>query len=210
MNSVAEIKTAQLAADARMGYSLDQEFYTGKDVFDADMSAVIGQKWIMAGHVDQIKQKGEYFLFKIGQEQIIVIRDNQMTVRGFFNVCRHRGSLICSEASGRRNLLVCPYHAWSYALDGTLVSARLMPDDFVKEDNGLLACHVRVFFGLIFINLSPGEPVDFDLRQHGAGSRLSWLRGRQDRTPGFLPDLGKLEAGRGKLPRVLSLPAGPP
>lgn len=163
MTATAATDMTQRAVDAAIGYSLDRDFYTSQAVFDADMDIVIGRKWVMAGHVDQVKQKGEYFLFKIGKEQIIVIRENETTIRAFYNVCRHRGSLICSEASGRRNLLVCPYHAWSYGLDGALISARLMPEDFVKADNGLYACHVREFFGLIFINLSPGEPDDFDV-----------------------------------------------
>jgi phenylpropionate dioxygenase-like ring-hydroxylating dioxygenase large terminal subunit len=77
-------------------------------------------------------------------------------------VCRHRGSTLCSANSGNAPRLVCPYHAWTYGLDGKLIVARLMPDDFDKADNGLFACHIRVFHGLIFINMSEGEPDDFD------------------------------------------------
>ncbi len=152
----------RLFADTRAGYSLPQEFYASDAVFKADFDQVISQKWILAGHISRIPNKGDYFLFKIGGEQIIIIRENAESVRAFFNVCRHRGSTICQEESGNAPRLVCPYHAWTFGLDGRLISARLMPEDFDKADNSLLACHIRVFRGLIFINMSEAEPVDFD------------------------------------------------
>ncbi len=151
-----------LAEQARAGYSLPQDFYTSDAVFAADMRQVIAQKWIVAGHISSIPNKGDYFLFKIGAEQIIIIRENEDNVRAFFNVCRHRGSTICQAESGNAPRLVCPYHAWTFGLDGRLISARLMPEDFDKAENGLLACHIRTFHGLIFINMSKDEPVDFD------------------------------------------------
>jgi phenylpropionate dioxygenase-like ring-hydroxylating dioxygenase large terminal subunit len=151
-----------LAETVHEGYSLPQDFYASEDVFKADFDQVISQKWIVAGHVSRIPNKGDYFLFKIGGEQIIVIRENAENVRAFFNVCRHRGSTICQAESGNAPRLVCPYHAWTFGLDGRLISARLMPEDFDKAENGLLACHIRVFHGLIFINMSEDEPVDFD------------------------------------------------
>ncbi len=172
-----------LAARTRVGYSFEQEFYTSEAVFKADFEQVIAKKWIVAGHVSRLPNKGDYFLFKIGAEQIIVIRENEHSVRAFFNVCRHRGSTLCSAESGNAPRLVCPYHAWTFGLDGRLLAARLMPDDFDKAENSLFTCHVRVFHGLIFINLSEGEPDDFDatfgdmgpiLDYHGiAGARIA-------------------------------------
>jgi phenylpropionate dioxygenase-like ring-hydroxylating dioxygenase large terminal subunit len=153
---------AELAARTRRGYSLDQRFYCDEEVFAADMREVVGRKWIVAGHIDQVRRKGDYFLFKIGNESIIVVRSDDTTINAFYNVCRHRGSVICTESAGRVTRLTCPYHAWSYGLDGALLAARLMPVDFSKADNGLHRCHVRVFHGFIFINLTEGPPVDFD------------------------------------------------
>jgi len=153
---------AALAANTRSGYSLDQRFYCDDEVFAADQREVIGRKWIVAGHVDQIRRKGDYFLFKIGTESIIVVRGDDASVNAFYNVCRHRGSVICTETQGHVTRLTCPYHAWSYGLDGALLAARLMPVDFSKADNGLHRCHVRVFHGFIFINLAESEPKDFD------------------------------------------------
>jgi phenylpropionate dioxygenase-like ring-hydroxylating dioxygenase large terminal subunit len=164
----------RLAANTRMGYSLAQEFYTSDAVFQADMDQVISQKWIMAGHVSRIPNKGDYFLFKIGGEQIIVIRENADSVRAFFNVCRHRGSTLCQAESGNAPKLVCPYHAWTFGLDGKLLAARLMPEDFDKADNSLHACHIRVFHGLIFINLCEDEPADFDATFGDMGAILDY------------------------------------
>jgi phenylpropionate dioxygenase-like ring-hydroxylating dioxygenase large terminal subunit len=164
----------RLAETARAGYSLPQEFYASEDVFKADFDQVISQKWIVAGHISRIPNKGDYFLFKIGGEQIIVIRENADNVRAFFNVCRHRGSTICQAESGNAPRLVCPYHAWTFGLDGRLISARLMPEDFDKAENSLFPCHIRVFHGLIFINMSEDEPDDFGATFGDMGAILDY------------------------------------
>jgi phenylpropionate dioxygenase-like ring-hydroxylating dioxygenase large terminal subunit len=153
---------APLAARTRSGYSLDRRFYCDDEVFAADMDQVIGRKWLIAGHVDRVRKKGDYFLFKVGNESIIVVRSDESTINAFYNVCRHRGSLVCAEPSGRVARLTCGYHAWTYGLDGALLAARLMPADFSKKDHGLHRCHVRVFYGFIFVNLSDQAAVDFD------------------------------------------------
>jgi Rieske 2Fe-2S family protein len=151
-----------LAAKTRLGYSLDQKFYCDDAVFAADMDKVVGRKWLVAGHVDRVRNKGDYFLYKVGNESIIIVRSDESTINAFYNVCRHRGSLICTKPEGRVARLTCGYHAWSYGLDGALLAARLMPADFSKQDNGLHRCHIRVFHGFIFINLSDEPAVDFD------------------------------------------------
>ncbi|MFM8500084.1 MAG: aromatic ring-hydroxylating oxygenase subunit alpha [Chakrabartia sp.] len=164
----------RLIANVKIGYSFDQEFYVSDAVFKADMERVISRKWLVAGHVSRIPNKGDYFLFKVGAEQIIVIRENNDSVRAFFNVCRHRGSTLCSAESGNAPRLVCPYHAWTFGLDGSLISARLMPEDFNKAENSLFACHVRVFHGLIFVNMSEDEPDDFDATFGDMGPILAY------------------------------------
>jgi Rieske 2Fe-2S family protein len=164
----------RLAAGTRVGYSFEQEFYTSEGVFKADMEQIVSRKWLLAGHVSRIPNKGDYFLFRVGSEQIIVIRENQQSIRAFFNVCRHRGSTICQAESGNVPKLVCPYHAWTFGLDGRLLAARLMPEDFDKAENSLFSCHVRVFHGLIFTNMSEGEPDDFDATFGDMGAILDY------------------------------------
>ena len=152
----------RLAANTRSGYSLPRQFYCDDAVFAADMDHVVGRKWIAAGHVDKVRNTGDYFLYKIGSESIIIVRSDASTIHAFYNVCRHRGSLVCTTPQGHVARLTCGYHAWSYGLNGELLAARLMPADFSKKDFGLHRCHIRVFHGLIFINLSDRAPVEFD------------------------------------------------
>jgi Rieske 2Fe-2S family protein len=153
---------AKLAAETRRGCSLDRRYYCDDEVFAADMDSVVSHKWIVAGHTDQVRNKGDYFLYRIGNESIIIVRQDDATINAFFNVCRHRGSVVCTESTGSAKRFTCPYHAWTYSLDGELIAAPLMPADFSKKENGLHSCHARVFHGFIFINLCRGAPVDFD------------------------------------------------
>ena len=95
---------------------------------------IFSKQWVFVGHTSRIPSVGDYFLFEIGKESIIIIRDKNSNVYAHFNVCRHRGSRVCLEGQGNTKLLVCPYHAWSYNLDGSIKSARLMNDDFNPDE----------------------------------------------------------------------------
>ncbi len=139
-----------------------QPFYCDDDVFALDMQKVVTRKWLLVDHVSRIPEPGQFFLYEVGLESINVIRDNDMTINALFNVCRHRGSLICLEKQGKRISLTCPYHSWTYGLDGSLRAARFMPAQFNRQEHGLHPCHIRVHHGFIFLNLSPGEEPDFE------------------------------------------------
>lgn len=143
-------------------FSMEQAFYSHPQIHDLDIKAVFKKQWIMVDHVSRIPERGQYFLFEIANESIIIVRENEDTVNAFYNVCRHRGSRVCLEKEGKRKLLMCPYHAWSYGLDGSLKAASTMPETFDKTQYNLHPCHVKVFEGLIFINLSDETPPDFD------------------------------------------------
>ena len=143
------------------GHALQQAFYVDPDVFLFDRERVLHKLWHMAGHVSRIPEIGDYFIFRICGEEIIIIRGSNGDIHAHYNVCRHRGSRICTESEGRKSALVCPYHAWSYNLDGSLRKARLMPDGFRPENYGLHACKVKVLGGVILVSLT-GEPQDID------------------------------------------------
>jgi Rieske 2Fe-2S family protein len=155
-------KLDSLVEHAQQSSARAQPFYCDEDVFALDMDKVVTRKWLLVDHVSRIPAAGQFFLYEVGQESIIVIRDENLEINAFFNVCRHRGSLICLEKEGQRNRLTCPYHAWTYGLDGSLQTARLMPEDFDPLAHGLFNCHCRVHHGFIFLNLSPGEAPAFD------------------------------------------------
>ncbi len=145
----------------KTNYSLDQEFYIDQHIFDLDVKNIFSKQWVFVGHISRIPNYGDYFLFNIGKESIIIVRDKDNEVHAHYNVCRHRGSHICLENEGNSKVLICPYHAWTYNLDGSLRGARLMDKDFNKNDWHLHKCNSKIFEGLIFINLSE-HPNDFE------------------------------------------------
>jgi len=145
------------------GNSLPAELYTSDDVFRDDLEWLLKSQWLLAGHVSQIQNAGDFFLYEIEKESVIVTRNKSGEVKAFHNACRHRGSRVCLEHQGNKRLFTCPYHAWSYDLDGQLRAAASMPDGFDKGSNGLLPINIGVFEGLIFVSLAPpGEAPDFD------------------------------------------------
>lgn len=151
-------KVQKLLNSHQHGWSLAQPFYLDHDVFEAEMETIWKKYWLFAGTVADIPRPGDYFLYKVGNDSIIIIRGNNGEVYAHYNTCRHRGSLICLEEKGRAPKLVCPYHQWVYDKDGTLVNARLMPDDFDKSEFGLHPVRVEVTGGFIFISLSENPP----------------------------------------------------
>ena len=155
------IEIKNLLKKQKNNLTLDQPFYVNDEIFKLDLKNIFSKQWVFVGHYSRIPNIGDYFLFNIGNESIILIRDKENIIHAHYNVCRHRGSHVCIEPEGNKNLLVCPYHAWSYNLDGTIKSARLMYDDFKKEEWSLHKCNVKVFEGLIFINLSE-NPYSFE------------------------------------------------
>ena len=123
-----QIKT--LIKSQKSNYSLDQQFYVDQIIFKLDLENFFFKQWIFVGHISRIPTIGDYFLLNVGNESIIMIRNLNNIIHAHYNVCRHRGSKICLKDEGNKKLLVCPYHAWSYNIDGTLKSARLMNSDF--------------------------------------------------------------------------------
>jgi phenylpropionate dioxygenase-like ring-hydroxylating dioxygenase large terminal subunit len=150
-NSVAILLDRQ-----RPGFTLEQPFYTCDDIFRLDLEKVLMPQWHYVEHVSELPNVGDYLLHEFAGESIIIVRAGDGELHAHFNVCRHRGSRVCLERKGNVKRLVCPYHAWGYDLDGTLRSARQMPEDFEPADYGLHSCFLKVVEGLIFINL--GDP----------------------------------------------------
>ncbi len=133
------------------GHALPRGFYTSEEIYDHDITRVWSRNWLWAGHTSQVPNPGDYFLFDYGPESIIVTRDRDGEIRAHQNVCRHRGSRICTEAAGSARVFVCPYHAWTFELSGKLRAAQNMGPEFDPSDYGLLPVRASVFQGLIFL-----------------------------------------------------------
>ncbi|MBV8963986.1 MAG: aromatic ring-hydroxylating dioxygenase subunit alpha [Hyphomicrobiales bacterium] len=142
-------------------HSLHQALYDSPEAFQHDMERIFLRHWILAGHESSAPNPGDWFLHEMAEESIIIMRGKDGRLRAFVNVCRHRGSRICRTATGHASVLVCPYHAWSYELDGSLRAARHMPADFDKSSHGLKPIHLEVIEGLVFISLAE-KPLSLD------------------------------------------------
>jgi phenylpropionate dioxygenase-like ring-hydroxylating dioxygenase large terminal subunit len=141
--------------------SLPGSLYHDSAVYEEEIRRIFFKSWLYVGHESQIPQRGEYFLFDIAGESVIVVRDGEGQINALLNVCRHRGSRICDDATGRASRLVCRYHGWTYGLDGSLKAAGHTPPGFDRSRLGLRRLHCRVFVGLIFINFDV-QPAPFE------------------------------------------------
>ncbi len=140
-----------LIETCKPGVALPREFYTREDIYHHDIRAYWNNNWLWVGHICQIAAPGDFFLFDYGTESVIILRDNSGKVRAYLNVCRHRGSRVCVEHQGSAKVFSCPYHAWTYDLNGHLRGGRDMGPDFDPSQYGLFEAQVRVFEGMIFV-----------------------------------------------------------
>ena len=114
-----------------------------------------------AGHVSQVRAKGDYFTLDLQNQSLIVIRSAADQITAMYNVCRHRGVRLCNEPNGHiKGRIVCPYHSWSYGLDGRLLTATRQPDgkDWHYKDHNLFKAHVSVWHGFIFVSMADVAP----------------------------------------------------
>jgi phenylpropionate dioxygenase-like ring-hydroxylating dioxygenase large terminal subunit len=165
----------------REGTTIPAEYYLEEKHYADDERFLATNLWFLADHEARIPKAGDYFVFEFGRgESAIVLRDKAGAVKAYHNVCRHRGSRLCRHdedpvpqdarlsvkqltSSGNTPVFRCPYHAWTYDLDGKLISApNGMPGDFDMTQNGLRPCNIRTAEGFIFLNFSSGDAPEFD------------------------------------------------
>ena len=168
--------------------TLPQEFYRSQELFGHEVTALFLDRWICVAHSEDIREPGSFLNLKFGTESILLIRDHQLRVQANFNVCRHRGTRLTEAPCGKLGKTIqCPYHAWTYQLDGTLVG---VPDEkeianFCKNEYGLHRANVIEHNGLIWL-YAGRHPSDFTSMFSDTVSRFQ---------PWQLPDL-KLGAHR--------------
>jgi glycine betaine catabolism A len=154
-------KMRALLAARQPGRSLPQGFYVDPDVFEFDLAAIYGRNWILAGFEAELPEPSSYLAFPVGRSPVVVVRDHDGTLRGFYNSCRHRGAQICETGRGQRSWLICPYHQWSYGLDGKLANAPRMQAGLDHAEHGLRPVHVETVAGSIYVCLAE-KPPPFD------------------------------------------------
>lgn len=151
----------ELRRGYRRGGPLDREFYIAGEVFNADLDRIWRRHWLYAGHACMLANPGDWMTWSIGRDQVVVVRGQDGTVRAFHNVCRHRGARICNAEAGSSRLLVCPYHAWTYDLDGRLRTRTMEEFGIDPETLGLLPVAIETIAGVLFVALGDA-PVPFD------------------------------------------------
>lgn len=145
--------------------TLPGKYYHSPEIYREETTKIFYKFWLYACRAEEIPAPGDYKLIQVIDESIILVRDKSNTIKALFNVCSHRGTQLCSEPKGnfKAKSIQCPYHAWTYGLDGKLLSAPLMQEGplFQKADCSLPQAAVHEWEGFIFINLDK-KPVPFE------------------------------------------------
>src|SRR5256885_5214942 len=116
--------------------TLEQKYFVSLEIFADEQNNIFSKQWLLVGHQSQVAKPGDFFLAQVAGESLIVVRDQQSAIRGFYNVCRHRGTRLKEDACGHASTIQGPYHAWTYRLDGRLIGAPHMDEvpGFGKPD----------------------------------------------------------------------------
>lgn len=169
---------ASIRAPLEEATTLPGRYYRDPAIFALELQSIFTTMWLCIGREEDVAAPGDFLTRAIGNESVLVVRDGEGRVNAFHNVCRHRGSRLVTEpAGGGLVRLQCPYHSWTYGLDGTLRSAPHMEDArrFDKASFGLNRVRIETWDGFLFINFSNDAPA---LADHLAemGTRFAHYR----------------------------------
>src|SRR5207249_4474397 len=153
--------TDSFAAGAK---TLPQRYFVSTENFRQEHEPMLSTLWRLVGHQSQIADAGDYFLVSLlpssdcgpTRESLIITRHKSGAIHGFYNVCRHRGTRLKEDACGHASVIQCPYHAWTYGLDGRLIGAPHMDEvpGFDRADYSLRVVNLGIWEGFIFVNLA--------------------------------------------------------
>lgn len=145
------------------GHSLPGALYTDPDVFASELDLLWRRRWLFVGTVAEVPEPGDYFSFDVAGSSVLVIRDDDEQVRAFHNVCRHRGSRLVAPGHGSVGNLVCGYHSWTYATDGSLRHAPQLSPAIDTACLGLRPVALREVGGLLYCSLAAEPDGDLDV-----------------------------------------------
>ena len=148
------------AAPLVTAHSLPFEAYTDSSVLDEEMRQIFAKEWVFVCMEGELPKAGDYFAMTLANEPVIIIRSEDLTLRAFSNICRHRGTVLLDEGFGKVDkYITCPYHAWAYDKAGALKAIpynKIIAVD--RDQHQLTTFQVDVWNGMVFINLSPDAP----------------------------------------------------
>ena len=150
---------ANVAVPFNQARAMPKSVYTSPDFAKAEMQHIFAKDWLCAGRAEALPNPGDYLTMQIAGEPIIILRDKEGVLGGMSNVCRHRMSTLL-EGRGNTRSIVCPYHAWTYNLDGTLRGAPAMTlnEGFCKDQIALPKIRLENWLGWIMVTLNPDAP----------------------------------------------------
>jgi Rieske 2Fe-2S family protein len=146
----------------RAGHALAREFHLDPEIHRQELERIWRRSWLFAGLSVEARSPGKFFNFELGDDSILLVRGEGGALHGVHNTCRHRGMRVCDMPSGHARRWVCPYHQWSYALDGTLLGCGGMEHELDDEDYGLLPAPVVEVGGLVYVWPGFEEPTPFE------------------------------------------------
>ncbi len=140
--------------------TIPASWYTDERIFELEKETIFSHSWQFAARIDQLNKSGDYVTSEIAGEPIVAVRGGDHRLRAFFNVCRHHAAAVMTEREGHANQLRCPYHGWTYSLEGELKGA---PDfsgvcDFDRASNGLAPVEIETWEKWVFVKLESDHP----------------------------------------------------
>ena len=154
--SIREILNLYNPADPlEKASTIPAPWYRDVRVHELELAAVFAKSWQVAGRLDQVHENGAFFTTDIAGEPIIVVRGEDAQLRAFYNVCRHHAAAVVPESHGRATQFRCPYHGWTYGIDGALKGMLEFDGvcDFDRAQNGLVPVCVDAWENFVFVNL---------------------------------------------------------
>jgi Rieske 2Fe-2S family protein len=165
--SIAAVESHRLLVDSRKpGHGMNGALFGREDVFENDMNIFFERHWILVGVTADVPEPGDVFTVDIGRSSVILVRDDDEQIQAFRNVCRHRGARLKPAGKSTVGLLVCPYHQWTYSLEGSLRHAAHMGREFDASCRNLVPVHTRVVGTHLFVCLSDQPPQDIALLEN--------------------------------------------
>jgi Rieske 2Fe-2S family protein len=150
----------RLLDNRQPSHTLPAPFHTDAGILDVELDLIFGRHWIYAGVEPDIPAPGDCVILDIGRHGIIIARSEDGALHAFHNVCRHRGARLLDAGCVNLGTIVCPYHQWTYGLDGALLYAAHMPPSFDPACHGLRSIHIKSVAGLLFVCLADNPPED--------------------------------------------------
>ena len=143
-----EVLLGESLPDNKKDRALPSVFYTSQQVFELEKSSIFKRVWHPAGHISMLPETGCYLTYDIFGESLLLVRTDSVTIRAFANVCLHRGAPVCITSKGKCKKFTCPYHGWTYELNGKLINTR--NQSVRSENSNLTELEVVLWNGVIF------------------------------------------------------------